>query len=241
MILTGRGPHSQRLIKLIRQVEIPENLKCVFIASATDKHLEDIKKYIYEGYYIYCEKPPVKTSAEIDYLQNLPDDLKRRIYFNFNYTFTDLVYLIEDVSEIEKMEFLSVKTALNKNGDILERVGIHYIHLCMWLMGRKPSVQIINGENSTTIDMCFKLDRSVKASARLSYNGPFLNMAFIYTKKRTITIDHKTQWDSFDYYNKSLVRSIEFFVDRAVRDIGFNESDFKLALDANKIILGENI
>ena len=180
--------------------------QCIFIASPTATHFEYISKIIskYNGY-IFCEKPPCSSLIEVEKLSQLKIREKERLYFNFNYRFTELSKLSKkalsqkaygslislEFSSSHGMAFQSSykKNWRNTSSSILENiignVGIHYIDLVNYLVNetRITSINTLKvSKNSKLIDTALINIASrecLPISIFLSYAAPFQNTAKI--------------------------------------------------------------
>ena len=57
----------------------------IVVASPNSSHFHYLKQLSadYSGY-VFCEKPPVANSQDLDHLEKFPDEFKKKVYFNFN-------------------------------------------------------------------------------------------------------------------------------------------------------------
>tara|TARA_Y100001937_G_C7119890_1_gene332035 strand:+ start:1363 stop:2310 length:948 start_codon:yes stop_codon:yes gene_type:complete len=175
------------------------NSDAIVIASPNDTHINYIKKILNEtSAYVFCEKPPVTNLKDLEYLNNLSDDKKERIFFNFNYRFSDLPQMIKKYKHIigKPVHFnfisshgLALKDSFENNWrfttdddlmGVYGTVAVHYIDLCLWLLGEciETNIHKSNFSNSKTadsisIDMKFKNGCTVNIF--VSYVTPFIN------------------------------------------------------------------
>jgi hypothetical protein len=66
-----------------------DSLEIIFILSPNNTHFHYIKKFSNKKKYIFCEKPAFTTINEYKYLERLKRFQKERIFFNFNYEFSE--------------------------------------------------------------------------------------------------------------------------------------------------------
>jgi predicted dehydrogenase len=177
---------------------------CIFIASPTPTHFEYIVKILplFKGY-IFCEKPPCYSLDEAHNLSliNLKD--KERIYFNFNYRFSELAKLCKNAlinntyGKLISLEFYSSHGIAfqskyknnwrNTSNGVLENlvgnVGIHYIDLVNYLLNGAE----ISSVNSIKVSAHSRFSDSalitisskecLPSTVYLSYAAPFQNTA----------------------------------------------------------------
>ena len=62
----------------------------IFICTPNNIHYKFIK-FFHKGRYVFCEKPPVNTLKELNLLKKINQN---KIYYNYNYRFSDLSFLI---------------------------------------------------------------------------------------------------------------------------------------------------
>ena len=68
----------------------------VFITSPNETHFKYIKQLLKKtNSKIFCEKPPCVSASELGELQHLNRESKSRIFFNFNYRYSNLCHLIK--------------------------------------------------------------------------------------------------------------------------------------------------
>jgi predicted dehydrogenase len=198
--IIGYRNHAQRLIKIIENNSkaelqfiyhpskiindkretnnILDLFKCdgIIIASPNHTHLEYIIKLLKKNNLkIFCEKPPVNNEENLKILENLSLKEKRRIFFNFNFRFSDLSKKIEiqkKSMELEKIIQINIisthglafkkeyKNSWRSDGknnlhNILDTVAIHYIDLMNFHFGKiNSSIYIpkLNSKTGTSFD-----------------------------------------------------------------------------------------
>ncbi len=122
----------------------------IIIASPNSTHFNYIMKFIKNSNcFIFCEKPPCTSIEEIEKLDSLGDNEKHRIFFNFNYRFSETSKIIKDSIHSEKIgkiihisivstHGLAFKDGYNNSWradgktnlhNILETVTIHFLDL----------------------------------------------------------------------------------------------------------------
>ena len=90
---------------------------CILILSPDDTHFEYISKLSqnYNGY-IFCEKPIVTKLNELNELENISEDKKKKIFFNFNFRFSKISEILEKESTDKKIGEISHVTIISTHG-----------------------------------------------------------------------------------------------------------------------------
>jgi predicted dehydrogenase len=173
----------------------------IIIASPNYTHFEYLKKLVstYNGY-ILCEKPPVTSMEQIDFLNSLSKKDKSRIYFNFNYRFSNLAKVLksymnsEQIGKIISINIISTHGLAFKNDyenswradgqknkhTILETVSIHYVDLFSSIFGKInqakyfPNLVSERGSSFDTSNLLIKYSNGVSLSIFNSYATPYL-------------------------------------------------------------------
>ena len=170
----------------------------IIIASPNDTHVEYIKKILEAcpESYIFCEKPPAVNLGELDYLDGLDSDTKGKIFFNFNRRFSYMSKLVKerDLGNPVHFNFVSSHalafkdtfkdnwrfTSTDELMGVYGTVAVHYIDMCIWLLGECENINInkstyseSNNADSVTIDMKFK--NGCTTNIFVSYVTPFIN------------------------------------------------------------------
>ena len=193
-------------------------LDAVFIISPSRTHVEYIRSLIDDVAYLYCEKPPAATREELAYLSSLEERKRRRVYFSFNYRFSELAIIAKDLIESGQIgspvhyNFVSThglayresfRGDWRSNGEsqlsgIFGNVSIHYIDLCMWLLGSSTCVTVEKAawsESSRTTDSVHTVMRfrnGCTASIFVSYAAPFINQAQLIFTDGFLELDNGT-------------------------------------------------
>jgi predicted dehydrogenase len=221
--LIGFGIHAKRLLRIIEQntnFEISQifhptknlddfrsttniddlyDLDGVIIASPNSTHYEYILKLIENSKcLIFCEKPPCVSTHEINQLQQLSDDDKKRIFFDFNFRFSQISKLIKNIIDSEnfgkithikiisahglsfKPDYLnSWRSTKNNLHNILETVTIHFIDLMNYHFGNPvksiyiPSKFSEQGESYDTCNVLLEYPDQLTCSIFNSYASPY--------------------------------------------------------------------
>lgn len=176
-------------------------LDAIFIASPNSTHFDYLKKLeeAFSGY-VFCEKPPVQNVIELESLHNFKKQFTDKLYFNFNYRFSQLANLLtkqEHLSKIKPLHFIQItathglamkeqyKNSWRARGDqtshhLLHTVAIHFIDLLTYTFQQLESfkytprslVQKKNVYDSLTLDLIFK---DVSVNIYCSYAAPYMN------------------------------------------------------------------
>lgn len=183
---------------------LSELLKCdaILIASPNHTHYGYLENLLenFKGY-IFCEKPPVSSLTEIEKLENLDVEKKSRLFFNFNYRFSninnnlksqlnsDVIGKIIHINMIYthglafKKEYLNSWRADGKKNlhNIAETVSIHYLDLLNLHFGNAmklfyfPRLISENGTSYDTDYFTIQFEDGVTASILNSYASPSMD------------------------------------------------------------------
>ncbi len=224
--LIGYRNHASRLLKLLEQRsdckidfiyhptklfndprstnDLSKLLKCdaILIASPNHTHYRYLENLLenFKGY-IFCEKPPVTSLMEIEKLKTLDMEKKSRLFFNFNYRFSninnnlknqlnsDVIGKIIHVNMIYtqglafKKEYVNSWRADGKKNlhNIAETVSIHYLDLLNLHFGNIkelfyfPRLVSENGTSYDTDYFTLQYEDGVTASILNSYASPSID------------------------------------------------------------------
>ena len=174
----------------------------VIIASPNKTHYQYIENLTknFKGY-IFCEKPPVISLAELEKLEKLPEEWKQKIFFDFMLRFSDLSELIKNkinsdelgtIIHIDihatkglafKKEYPNSWRADGKTNlhNILDANTIHHIDLLNLYQGKIdkltyfPSLVSKNGTSFDTSYVILKYENGTTLSIFNSYATPLIN------------------------------------------------------------------
>ena len=198
----------------------------ILISSPNDTHVDYIKKIL--GWkntpYIFCEKPPAVSLKELIYLDGLDSNTKSRIFFNFNRRFSYISKLVKerDMGKPVHFNFISSHglafketfkdnwrfTSTNELMGVYGTVAVHYIDMCIWLLGECENININKSTysesklpDSVTIDMKFK--NGCTTNIFVSYVTPFINRSNMIFENAIIeqedgTINLYENWNTTD-------------------------------------------
>ncbi len=251
--IIGFGNHASRIISILEKftnIEIHkifhptkivlENIgtnqfkdlydcDCILILSPDDTHFEYISKLSqnYNGY-IFCEKPIVTKLNELRKLENINEDKKKKIFFNFNFRFSKISEILKKgitdkkIGEISHVNILSThglafkkeyldswRSDKKKNHhNILDSLAIHYLDLILFQMGNIKNLNYyprLVSKNGNSYDTCRLTLETENASVVIycSYANPKINEIVIIGTNGYITIrDNKKEIfsprDTFD-------------------------------------------
>ena len=187
----------------------------IIIASPNSTHYAYIKKLVknYTGY-IFCEKPPVTSQSELRNLRNLNSKIKSKIFFNFNYRFSNFNKLFKKYINSKKLgkihyvniisshglafkkDYPSTWRADGKNNlnNILETVSIHFIDLAISNFGnisKSYNSSTLVSKKGTSFDTsCLILNHKngVLTSILNSYAAPLIEELMIIGTNGYLTI-----------------------------------------------------
>ena len=184
--------------------DLSKLLECdaIFIASPNHTHYRYLENLLqnFKGY-IFCEKPPVTSLIEIKKLESLDVEKKSRLYFNFNYRFSEInnnlknqlnsdaigkiihVNIIYTQGLAFKKEYEKSWRADGKKNlhSITETVAIHYLDLLNLYFGNIeklfyfPRLVSENGTSYDTSYLTLQYDNGVTASILNSYASPSID------------------------------------------------------------------
>lgn len=175
------------------------NCEAVLIASPNHTHFQYLKFLIENKYsgYIYCEKPPVLIVEEIEYLENIPSEIKERILFGFNLHNSIYYDILQNKNDYGKLEYCNIinghglgfkngyikswrnDATLHKMG-VFETVTIHYLELFLFMFGFPEKHHIFTTINSPVgkcVDNCVynAQFKNTFLSVYVSYTTPYIN------------------------------------------------------------------
>ena len=178
----------------------------VVISSPNQTHFDYIEKLTknFNGY-IFCEKPPVTNYNELEKLNNLPSNQKKKMFFDFTFRFSDLNNLIKQEMHSEelgqiihidifgskglafKKEYAGSWRADGKNNlhNILDANTIHYVDLINLHLGKidkafyLPSLFSKKGTSYDTSYVVLQYENGVTLSIFNSYATPLINEVLI--------------------------------------------------------------
>ena len=208
-------------------------LECdaIIISSPNNTHFDYLMRLKNFTGYIFCEKPPVVNSNELEILERFDKSQKTRIFFNFNYRFSNFNEILKksinseelgDVIFIElissqglafKKEYLNSWRADGENNkfNLLDTVTIHYLDIIIENFGKSknqfyfPKLISNNGTSYDTGQLILEYDK-LNVSILNSYSTPLIvELNIIGTNGqlslRNGTIEIKTPRDTFNEKN----------------------------------------
>lgn len=174
----------------------------IIIASPNDTHYNYIQQCCdeYDGY-LFCEKPPVTSTDDLNKLEQISLEQKQRLFFNFNYRFSKTSEIIEDSLNSDAMGKISFINIVSNHGlafkkeyagswradgtknlhNILETVSIHHLDLMNYHFGKlkkfvyNPSLQSGFGTSFDTCHLVLYYENDVSASIFNSYATPLID------------------------------------------------------------------
>ena len=204
--------------------------KLIIIASSSDTHLKFIKLFIKKNILIFCEKPPATNYKDLNYLKKLPNNLKKKIIFNFHLPYSPIYMNIKKIINNKKYgkfikinisvgQGISFKKNFIKNwrfqqknifSNILGNLGIHYIHLFVKLFN-KIKIDDINREkyskakNFDTAEILFKSKKNILSNVFMSYAIPYTDTIEIsFTNGKIIYSNNKLDaYHPRDFFDKT--------------------------------------
>ena len=186
-----------------------------FITSPSNTHNYYIKKLIKFKKPIFCEKTGLTSISQLRFYKNIDINLRRKIYFNYNFIFTKIFKDLEKLitKKNDKLNHISIFVSngiynlkkfkndwrfLSKSR--LERItgnlGSHYLFFLITLFGRpiKLSVEEKAYEKNKihTAIINIKFINDITATLFFSYSTPMIDkMEFIFDNKLVLVDDLK--------------------------------------------------
>jgi len=170
----------------------------VFITSPNETHFSYLKKLIKKSNaWIFCEKPPCVSVSELDYLLRLKPEVKGKIFFNFNYRYSNLCQLIKSSladgkigAVVNIVGVLSHGLAFKEGypsswrgkypigkSVVLDTSLIHLIDLCSYALDESVEIKYVSGKSfKHGLDSFFVgLETVTKVNISLfgSYSAPY--------------------------------------------------------------------
>ena len=193
------------------------NCDGVIIASPNMTHFNYLQKLVTNSNcFIFCEKPPVTSLDEINYLENISLKNKKRIFFNFNLRFSTIHKILNKYSNSEelgkiiqiniissmglayKKKYLDSWRADGKNNlhNIIENSSIHWIDLMIFNFGKSnnsnyfPRLISKNGSSFDTNSISLEFDNGLSSSIFTSYATPLIEHIMIIGTTGYIVIEN---------------------------------------------------
>lgn len=170
----------------------------VFITSPNETHVFYLKNLIDKTTAkIFCEKPPCVSISDLSYLSGLNPETKQRIFFNFNYRYSNLCEFIKSSVIDEKIgHVINVIGVLShglafKEGypnswrgtypvdrsAVLDTSLIHLIDLCGYVLGEFLEIKCVSTKSfKHGLDSSFialETENNVNISLFGSYAAPY--------------------------------------------------------------------
>jgi predicted dehydrogenase len=213
-------------------LESLHGLDAVMIAAPGKYHAEYIKKLVDHVPALFCEKPPVINLTEIDELNLLTERQRRKIYFNFHMSQSDLFRIVQNKIQdqsIGKFIYSSMiithgiahKAAMKSNwrftssdvfDSIIGNLGVHYINLYERWFGDIEITNVNSGsyglhDSVDTVSLDIMTGTGLPSRIVLSYAAPYINeRTFVfsdgYISQKEDGIYQHSPRDSFDEQGK---------------------------------------
>ena len=179
----------------------------IIISSPSDTHFYYLKYFIKYKKYIFCEKPGFINKKQIRFMENLPNQIKSKIYFNYNLLHSNFYQFIKKNKNLDKeilhMSYHSstgiafLKKFRNNwrftSKDIMQRItgnwGVHSTNLALNIFGKLKDYLISEKSVSSKkkIDTCsisLNFENNKTVNIFLSYAAPMNDtMTLFFTNK----------------------------------------------------------
>jgi len=208
-----KDDYFDKKITYSNNINLCKKAVAVFVACPSKKHYYFTKTFLEKKKYVFCEKPPFSSNEQIRSIYNYKKKFKK-LYFNFNYEFTDFFSQIRKEIKDKKngklisIDFSSSHGLAFKKGiswrfdgklkidNLLGNLGIHYLY---FLKKVSPSIKIINTFYSSNVKKnrldtmrCFlKNDYGLSANIFLSYASVGLKINIIRFTNCVLIINDK--------------------------------------------------
>ena len=216
--------HFNKNIEYKNNLGTDEIFDCTFICSPNGTHIGYIKIFINYSKYIFCEKPGPTDKKDLKYLKSLKTIKKKRIYFNYNYLFTnyfkDISKELRNKKNGKLINFsffashgIGFKRKMIKKKDhifnnILGNLGVHYLN---FLFANFKKISIIKShdlkiakKNKDTSFIYLKADR-IFGNLFLSYASVLYKFAILHFTNCVLIFDNHNlkKYSPRDYFAKS--------------------------------------
>jgi predicted dehydrogenase len=224
--IVGYKNHALRLHSILQDMNVESGLwnhhtddfskvtdsDAVLISSPSHTHIEYIHRILDQSSaYIFCEKPPVTNSDDLDSLRLLPYNQQQRVFFNFNYRFSHLANLVKskDLGSPVRFSFasshgLALKDSFKDNWrffsadelmGVYGTVGIHFVDLCLWLLGDYSEINInkhnySGSKTSDSVSINMKFKNGCMVDIFVSYVTPFINHSQLIFDNAILDLDN---------------------------------------------------
>lgn len=213
------GNKNNKKIKITYDLATLNKCKAIIIASPSKTHFKYLSYFSNKNKYIFCEKPGVINYLELDKLSKFKFSQKKLTYFNFNYTYSEIIEPLKKIIENKKYGRLLYiyiqsshglyfknnkfkKNRFNKNNiyeNIYGNLGVHYISLLSKFFTKikieNVSLKSFNNKNQIdTANVDLLIDNKIKVNLFLSYST-------IYTQKIVLFFNNA----SIEYENNRIV------------------------------------
>ena len=207
--------HPTKKFKDVRCTNNLEDLlSCdgILISSPNNTHFSYLKKLEKFNGYIFCEKPPVVLDSELKKLKKLKIRNKRKIYFDFNFRFSKINSLFEQIVKDKRLgkiininiisthglafkkEYKKSWRAYGNPHSLLETVTVHFIDMLNFHFGKPKKIQYYpklvakNGTAYDTVNMNIAYDNEINVQILNSYASQLVNEISILTSNSWVTL-----------------------------------------------------
>jgi predicted dehydrogenase len=221
-VIIGDGKHSREIKKFLKkkikfdifkpknknkitekEVNFLKRYRVIFILTPNSSHYQYINKLNDYKRYIFCEKPPTNNICQLKKIEKMR---KGKLYFNFNYRFSEIANCLNNKKIFNKKELISSIINVSHNYalkkeyrynwrskkfkcpfGIKEMVTVHWIDLINYLFGIKKILNTEerniskNGNTNDTANIFIKTKNNATVSIFNSYSSSFIfNLLFIF-------------------------------------------------------------
>ena len=172
----------------------------IFISSPNKTHFNYIRRLQKFNGYIFCEKPPVISKNQLNYLEKLPLERKRKLFFNFNYRFSKISKNLESqlnstkIGKIIQINIIATQGLAFKKiyldswradgrknlHNLLDTVAIHFLDIVSLHLGDHDNIIYLadnfsrNGSSYDTSHLFIKFKKGPFVSIFNSYASSYI-------------------------------------------------------------------
>ena len=204
-----------------------DSLEIIFILSPNNTHFHYIKKFSNKKKYIFCEKPAFTAINEYKYLERLKRFQKERIFFNFNYEFSEYFENLKKEFENKNngklinfsffashgQAFRNKKNSRKfKSLDLFNKItgnlGIHYINFLNQYINNLKIKNInecsIVNQNIVDTSNIFIKSKEISGNIFLSYASVHFKFSILHFTNAIFIFDNNKikKYTPRDYFNK---------------------------------------
>ena len=230
-----KKPLSKTKIIFTNKLKDLNDCKIIFIVSSSQSHFKYLEYFKKFKNYIFCEKPPCTKVSELDKLLKYKNNYKQKIFFNFNYLYSDGIIRLKKLIKSKKFGKLLYANIIMTNGigfkkelkknwrsiekgifnNIIGNLGIHHINLISDLFGAVNVSKILKSskskyfKNIDTANIIIDNKKKEYVNIFLSYSSNFFQRIIFTFTNGTIEMDNN---NLTYYYPRNVVNKKGIFI-----------------------------